>query len=385
MITNEGYKRKTYQEILDGKIEKAKELFGEDIDVSDISPLGKYIRINAYDQAEAEEEAEMIYYSIFPDTAFGTSLDRLCSFVNISRNPAAASVYTVNVIGTANATIPIGFLVATDSEIQFYNTVATKLDTNGAGTLTVQCTQAGSIGNVNAADIKVIVNPDANVTSVLGSQCISVGTEAESDTALRIRFKAAKEGMGSCNEAAITAALMRVEGVTSAAVVVNNEDTTDSDGRPPHSFECYISGGTQKHSEIAETIFDKKPLGIKTHGTVSETIIDSGGNEHTIYFSHTTGVDISVLVKIKTNSDYEGNTGATNISDNLTSYINGLGVGKSVILSSLYGKIHAVAGVAEVTELKMSTDGGTTYTADNVAISNYQVANCTSVSVTVVT
>ena len=65
MITEQGYVRRTYQEILDDKIQRAKELFGEDIDTRDITPLGKYIRINAYDQAEVEETAEMLYFSYF--------------------------------------------------------------------------------------------------------------------------------------------------------------------------------------------------------------------------------------------------------------------------------------------------------------------------------
>lgn len=80
-LTSKGFERLTYDEIVNKKIQKAKELFGEDIDTSELTPLGKFIRINAFDLAEAEEEAEYIYYSIFPNTAHGFSngldLDRL--------------------------------------------------------------------------------------------------------------------------------------------------------------------------------------------------------------------------------------------------------------------------------------------------------------------
>ena len=118
-VTELGFVRRTFDEILADKITRAKELFGEDIDTSDLTPLGKYIRINAYDQALTEEEAEGIYYSIFPNTARGTSLDRLCPFAGVARNPATKARHIVKFYGTAEKTVPAGFLVATDSDISF--------------------------------------------------------------------------------------------------------------------------------------------------------------------------------------------------------------------------------------------------------------------------
>lgn len=89
--------------------------------------------------------------------------------------------------------------------------------------------------------------------------------------------------MGSCNQTAIESALIRVPNVSSAKVIVNESDTTDSGGRPPHSFTAYITGGVGYEEQIAETIFDKKPIGIKTYGSISQEITDEGGYTHTIY------------------------------------------------------------------------------------------------------
>lgn len=383
MITEQGFTRKTYQDILEGKIQKAKELFGEDIDTSDYTPLGKFIRINAYDQAEAEEQAEAIYYSIFPQTATGTGLDRLCQFVGITRSSATPSRYTVSLTGTAGEVVPVGFLVGTESGVQFYNTLDTEIAEDGSCSISVECTEAGIIGNVNTEDLNIIVNPDANVSGITGAICEMLGTDTENDVSLRNRFTAAREGLGSCNESSIRAALMRIETVTSASVVANSTNETDENGRPPHSFECYVSGGENYHKEIAETIFAKKPLGIKTYGSVSETVTDEAGNQHIISFSHTGNILIKVAVKIKTSALFEGDTGIQGIAENIATYINGLGVGNSVVLSALYGKVHSVEGVTEVTELTMSVDGGE-YQSNNVDISTYEVAQCTDVSVEVV-
>lgn len=383
MITEQGYTRRTYQEILDDKIEKARELFGEDIDTSDLTPLGKYIRINAYDQAETEETAEMIYYAIFPQTAIGTGLDRLCTFVNITRNQATAALYKVKITGTAGETVPLGFLVGTESELQYYNTVDTVIGEDGTAEIVAECTTAGVIGNVMPSDICVIVNPDANVSAVQGIACIASGDDTESDTDLRARFMASRAGLGSCNEQSLISSLMRIDGVTSVAVVVNDTNDTDASGRPPHSFECYVSGGETKHDDIAEAIYEKKPIGIKTCGNIAHTIKDDGGYDRVINFSHTTYIDVRVKAVIKTDSTYQ-ESGDLNIYNNVASYINGLGVGVSVILSALYGKIHAVTGVKEVTEILLSTDGGGTYSANNVNVNTYESARCVSVDIEVV-
>ena len=119
-LTNSGYQRRTYDDIVNDKIQHAKELFGEDIDTSDLTVLGKIIRINAYDQALAYEELEQIYYARFPHTAAGQSLDRLLPFAAISRNQAEAASYRVEIEGTAGHTVEAGFLVGTDADLTFY-------------------------------------------------------------------------------------------------------------------------------------------------------------------------------------------------------------------------------------------------------------------------
>lgn len=130
--------------------------------------LGKFIRINAYDQALAEEEAEAIYYARFPNTATGVSLDRLCAFVGIKRNSAIPAQYQVKVTGIAGETVPIGFLVCTESNVIYYNTQAAEIGANGTCIICVECIESGTIGNVRAEEINTIKNPSAYVDEVTG-------------------------------------------------------------------------------------------------------------------------------------------------------------------------------------------------------------------------
>lgn len=368
-----GFRRRTYDEILTAKIQKAKELFGEDIDTSELTPLGKYLRINAYDQSLTEEEAENIYYSISPTTASGQSLDRLCWLVGISRNPATPAEYSVQVTGEPDTVVPVGFLVGTESELTYYNTEEQTIGNEGTAEINVVCTEAGEIGNVSAADIVKIINPVANITNVQGLRATETGQEVESDYALRLRYEAARDGMGSCNATAIKAAIMRVPTVDSVAIAVNDTDEIDESGRPARSFECYISGGEGYETQIAEAIFEKKPIGIKTYGSITQTVVDDGGYSHDINFSHTSEIPVYVRITIYTSAEYASDTANQAIRDNIRELINGLVVGKDVIWSTLYTPIYAVNGVSEVTEIKLSNDEQTWLTK-NIEVDTYQKA-----------
>lgn len=381
-LTEAGFIRLTYDDILDSKMEKARELFGADIELSDQTPLGKFIRINAYDLATVYELLEAVYFARFPNTASGTALDRLCVFAAIHRNSATEAEHIVSVTGTAGYVIPAGFLVGTESGINFANKEDTEIPESGTVEITVVCEQGGTIGNVSSADINTIVNPDASVESVQGVSAVVLGEEHESDTALRNRFAQAVQGAGSSNADAIRAAVMRVPTVEAVGIIVNETNEIDSGNRPPHSFECYVTGGENYHTEIAQTIFEKKPIGIKTYGSIGVEILDTSENRQTIYFSHTENVNITVKVTVKTNTRYQSD-GSEQIKSNIQDYINGLFVGDDVVLNKLFGKIFAVDGVEDVVSVQMSKDGQT-FVSENIAISDTQIARCNDVAVVTV-
>ena len=69
-LNETGFKRRTFDDIITAKTERSKELFGEDMETDELSVLGKYNRINAYDQALTEELAEKIYNSILNSCNF---------------------------------------------------------------------------------------------------------------------------------------------------------------------------------------------------------------------------------------------------------------------------------------------------------------------------
>ena len=383
MLNEKGYHRPTYDETLNEIIKLAKSFFGEDIDTAEVTIFGKFLRILARTLATAYEDQENLYYSRFPNTASGVSLDRLCVFAGISRNPATYAELSVKVTGEAGTEVEEIKVCGKNTEIVFHNIAPFIIPESGSIAIPVECETAGESGNVS--DISEVVNPIAGIDSVAYEKTITQGEDVESDYDLRKRFSLAVEGSGSGNINAIRAAILRVPTVVSAGIIVNDTDATDAKGRPSGSFECFVYGGEDYEQEIAEAIFDKAPLGIKTCSTsdnpVTKTVADDGGFLHTISFSHTENVPIYIKIKLKTNSSFEDD-GEAQISKAIADYINGLGVGAEVILSKLYSYIDSVNGVVDVTEITSSTDN-VTFAAENISVEDWQVAFTSTANITI--
>lgn len=226
MLTEQGYHRPTYDEILESKEQLARTLFGEDIETSEQTPLGKFIRIGAYDLSKAYEDIENVYYARFPNTASGISLDRLCVFVGISRNPATYAEYSLKVYGEAGTEVEEIIVCGDNPDIVFHNIEPFTIGDTGIASITVQCDTIGTTGN--GITINAIVNPIANIDSVGNSSQTQEAEETESDYDLRRRIAQAIEGVGGSSLNAIRAAVLQVATVKSVSIMENATNETDS-------------------------------------------------------------------------------------------------------------------------------------------------------------
>lgn len=381
-LTELGFNRPTYDEILEAQIDRTKKLFGETIDTSETTALGKYIRINAADIDALYQDLEGVYYARFPNTASGTSLDRLCPFVGITRNAATYARHSVILTGTAGAVIEAGFEVSNENQsVVFHLNVDYTIGEDGTVTAYVDCNDTGSIGNILSTTINTIVNPSADVESVVGVELITAGEDRESDTALRTRFNEAVAGTGSGTAEAIKGAIMRVNGVDSC-IIAENITNAAVNGIPPHSFICYVLSDETAATDqlIGQAIFNKKPIGISASGSVKVKVADEGGNTHTVAFERTTRKDIYIRISLVTNNYFEEN-GIDTIKQNLVNYLASFTNGQEVYLSSLYSYINIV-GVVTVTGIGLSTDG-VNFRAQDIALGDSEVARTSADKITI--
>lgn len=370
MLTEKGYQRPTYDELLEGQIQRAKLLFGEDIDTSETAILGKFIRLQVYDLAEAYEDLENIYYGRFPNTARGISLDRLLPFAGITRNLATYAQYQVRFIGTIGAVIEAGVTVVSETGLLFHTIEEKTVEKDGRAYVLIECAEAGIIGNqVEQLELE---SPSAEITDIEIVELTSEGQDKESDTAVRRRFQISKAGSGSNTQNSVKGAIMRVPNVT-AVEVLENKTSDTINGLPPHSFQCYVLCPDYVNQQVAEAIFSKKPLGIPCVGNLVFQVKDDGGQLHEIKFSKSEAIEIQIELSVKVNQYFE-ETGVEQIKDNLVEYISGLENGQDVILTSLYGQIHKVEGVMETTKLMLAKKGEETK-VQNIVCDIYQVAD----------
>lgn len=370
MLSDKGFHRPTYSELLQKQILKAKELFGNDIETAETSALGKFIRLFVYDISKLYEQLENVYYARFPNTASENSLDRLMPFAGISRNLATRAVHKIKLIGEPDSIIEAGFLFSTINDVYFYLINNTVLNSEGNAEALVECTKTGVVGNVEVGTITKIVNPNSYLDSIEHLSIYELGTDSETDIKLRERFHKTIAGSGSGTIDSIYCEILRAQNVRGCMIVENDTENTDLQDRPPNSFECYVLGGNDL--DIAEAIYAKKPVGIKCVGDITVNIMDKGGFEHPIKFSRTIEKPIYIKIIIKVNNLFEKN-GELNIKENLLNYFLSFANGEDVILTSLYSKIHNVIGVVETVSLLLSYDN-INFLSSNIKCANNEVA-----------
>jgi uncharacterized phage protein gp47/JayE len=199
-----------------------------------------------------------------------------------------------------------------------------------------------------------------------------LGRLTETDAAARLRREQLLRAQGNSTVEAVRADVLQVSGVTEAYVFENPTNTTDADGIPPKAIEVLVRGGAA--ADIRKAIWESKPAGIETAGSVSGTHIDTQGFSHTVKYSTPTQVNVYITVDVTSNAQFPAD-GAAQIKQALADWgdTNQL-IGTDVVHSKLYGPVFEVSGIEDVTAIKIGTAPGPTGTA-NVVITNRQIAD----------
>lgn len=236
----------------------------------------------------------------------------------------------------------------------------------------------------NIGSITQIVTSYAGWDSVENNVAAVVGRDAETDISLRQRWGASVYDRASAMVEAIRAALIQTDGVTFAIVYENDTDEVDEDGRPPHSIEAVVAGGSPQ--DIGATIWRTHAGGITTYGSQTVTVNDSQGIPHIMRFNRPTEVPIHLQITVTANPEKElSGAAVTLIQSAIVTQGAGLTVGQDVILQSFYGTVYAAtSGAVGYMEIKGSTDG-TTWSTDNIVMDARHLAtfDAANISVTI--
>lgn len=385
-VTERGFRRPTYVELLNAIEYKARELFGERANLTVRSPLGIFLRIFAWMLNILFALMEDVYNSRFVDTAVGTSLYNLGRAIGLSLLPAQKASGYITFSGTAGTAIPTGFLVKTVAGYQYAVLVDGRIGADGTVVLPVQAVGTGADYNADAGTVKEIVNPLDGVSSCVNASAMTGGRWRESDEEFRDRYYKSVDFAGGVNADAIAGEILQnVEGVYSAICYENDTDEEDALGLPPHSFEVVAYGGLDE--EVAKAIFRRKAGGIQTYGGKTISVVALNGQSYSIHFSRPTTVPIYIKVyDLETDSNFPWD-GESRIKAALISFIGGdvqggLPIGTDVLYMALPGAILSVPGVVDFS-LSIGTSASS-LAVKNIAIGTREKAVTSTSSITIV-
>lgn len=368
-LTDAGFRRPTYAELLDALERKARELFGSKANLTVRSPLGVFLRIYAWMLNLLFSTLEDLYNSRFVDTAVGSSLYNLGRAIGLRLLGAQKSVGYLTFGGEDGVEVPEGFLAETVAGIQ-YITLASGVITNGSVTLPASAVNPGPDSNTPEATISIITNPKSGVLTVTNTRPFEGGRNTETDAEFRARYYESVDFAGGVNIDAIVAEIYEsVEAVIAVTGEENDSDVISQSGLPPHSIEIVAYGGLNE--DIARAIYRRKAAGIRTFGSTVVPVITAAGQTYDVHFSRPAPVYVWVKVSNLVTDKTFPLDGVEKIRENIVAYIGGdarggLNIGQNVICVALPTQVLKVQGVVDF-KLQISADGQN-YDQQNIAV-----------------
>lgn len=382
-LTSTGFVPKTYEEIKADLEAAFRASFGASINVTPASNFGKIIAITAERLAELWEVAEAVHAAQTPDGSTGVALDDVASLTGTVRLPASKSSVTLTLTGTPGTLVPAGRVVSTGAGVRFVTLADATIGGGGTITAAAEAEDTGPFV-AYAGTLTNIETPVAGWSSVTNALDAVVGSDLETDAALRIRREEELRAQAGGSVPAIEAAILRVDGVTAAVVFENVTGATNADGLPPKSVEAVVAGGTD--AAVREAIYDTKAAGIETYGAVTGSVNDGEGQPHAINFSRPATLAVYVDVSVLVDTARFPSNGADLIEAALVAWGDSYyRIGRDVVASSMYETIFAAApGVLDVVYVRigLAPSPGTSTT---IAVGPRQIADLDTSRITVTT
>ena len=260
----------------------ARELFGEDINLTERSPLGMFLQANAWEISEAWEEIEKSHYNSFALDSTGIALDKAVSNFGRDRFLGTKATGRLRITGTIGTVIPKGFLVSTDNNL-IYETLEEVILLSEEEHTDIKAMQEGKKYNNPQGAITIIVNPISGVSRVYNPSATTGGSDIETDEALRLRhLETLREPLTGDNVAQYKLWTREIKGVGGIKVLSTTPSKgyvtiiiTDEDGKPANQdlisqVEQYIDLVKPVNAGVIVQSATTKPINIKFNIQLAE-------------------------------------------------------------------------------------------------------------------
>ena len=279
-FTNHGIIRASYVDIYGALVDRYKEIYGSDIDLSTGTADGVWISDTALLIDKLFGCIISLYNQLNINTASGEYLDALCSLSNIYRKPATKSNAYVTLTFRGNVTTtftPQELGMLDQAGKVWYPTQNYTFAKDETQSVYVECEEYGTI-DAQAGSIIKLVNA-ALPFELTQSADGNIGLNEETDDELRERQTLSSGAQGITSMGSLVGSILKITGIRDCYIYNNNSDTAvsnvgDTTGVDAHSIYIVVrreNGVTVDDSLIGTAIFNKLTPGIPTTLTADTT------------------------------------------------------------------------------------------------------------------
>lgn len=377
-ITPQGITTENLNQIFDRLVAAYKEIYGEDINVSQESADGQRIGIESKEFADIQAAILYLYNSLDIDLAEGEALNRAIKYTGIQRRPATYSTWDINVTTNAETTLYQDYTIQDDAGQKWVRREAITIPV-GTTLVTFEARDLGEVSGLISSTLEQsTVIP--SVISLAPNSAASLGRDEETDLELKLRRNKSLQNSSYSVVGGLTAKLFNLDGVTDVIVYENDTDIYDATlDLNANSIWAVIEGGLI--ADIAETLAKQKTAGTGEKGAITGTFLETLPTgriiTHEMKFDRPAYIDVYVNVTATRTGSTPVDT--VLIANNLAS--EAFLIGDAVDAGSLYGAASKDTVGFYLSDLQISDDN-TTFTTgqlDQVPGSKYriQAANVT--------
>ena len=385
-LTSQGYELLLFDEIREAIVATVKTDISKTFNTRPDSVAGLLIDTWARREAALRQEIQLTY-AAGSLNASGVALRSVVGNTGTIQIPARKSTATFRFFGTGiSVTIPAFKRFSIDGTEQVF-TNPDPITIPASPTEVVAAVEAEQVGPVLATtfDTVTIITPVPNLTSVTVETDALVGRFVETDAQIRARQRSTSKSQGGGVVEAIRARLLELAGVTYAAVIPNNLDTSvvvegisPATPQPGHSILPVVQGGADQ--DIWDAIWKYGGGGIETFGLEVGTTVDSLGEIRTVRFNRSVTRDVKAEISYTPNAAFPGTAPLITAA---VDFVTALGINTDFIRHKL--EAHIAGTIGGLTSLSVRIANlADPFGLTNVAVGPIEVASLASGNVTLI-
>lgn len=387
-FTSAGLKVASFVDIRASIVERYKQAYGYDIDVSTGTADGVFINDLALIINNILQTVKTVYANLDVNTASGIYLDNLCALANVYRKQETASTASIEVTNSSNN---VKIYTVSDGSITFVDQAGTEWLYNINNDLTFAIGETKTLevicqvkGPVSAPAGWIVQTISEEGLTVVQKTDANIGQTQETDAELKARRTQSSGSAGVSVLESLTSSLLNISGIDDVKIYNNDSTSTitakDTTSISAHSVYLILrkaSGITIDNSIIGSIIYEKMTPGIKTvtsSGTIAKeftyipTILGSRVDvaSDKCYWKEAVGVHPEIKVTITPMTTFNLTAEKESILESMVSYFNGLLLGNDItsndcIVQASYADPQS-GGRSTYIPVSATVNGSTSYT-----------------------